>query len=79
MANESAQSPAASALPETTRAAPNPRAEATRQLQAARDLVAEALQAGKQGDAPSRVAQLLGSASDRIGSAFHFLRQVQHA
>ncbi len=57
-----------------TYAPPDPRAEAQRLLTDGQALLDEALQKLRGDGGPAATAELVGRASDRIGSALHFLR-----
>ena len=57
-------------------AAPNPRAEAQRLLEEGQGLLDQALRALRGDGGPAPAADLVGRASDRVGSALHFLRQA---
>ena len=57
-------------------APPNPRVEAQRMLEEGRDLLAAALEALQGGGNATGASDLVGRASDRVGSALHYLRQV---
>ncbi|MGH2367984.1 MAG: hypothetical protein ACRDI2_07285 [Chloroflexota bacterium] len=58
-------------------APPNPQAEAQRLLNDGRDLLDQALKVLRGGGSPSQASELVGRASDRAGSALHFMRQLQ--
>jgi len=57
-------------------AAPKPEGEAHRLLMEARDMMTAALDAARADGDPTRSAELVGRASDRIGQSLFFLRQV---
>jgi len=57
-------------------AVPKPEGEAHRLLMEARDLMTVALDAARANGDSQRSAELVGRASDRIGQALYFLRQV---
>ena len=57
-------------------AAPKPEGEAHRLLMEARDMMTVALDAARANGDPTRSAELVGRASDRIGQSLFFLRQV---
>lgn len=55
-------------------APPDPRAQAQSHIEASKRLLLEALEALQREGDPSRCSELVGRASDQIGSALHFLR-----
>ena len=58
-------------------APPDPLARATQHIEESRRLLAEAQRALQSGSELARTSELVGLASNRIGSALHFLRLSQ--
>ena len=61
-------------LPQSAYTAPNPRSEALRKLQESQDLLDKALRRLNGDRSVATAAEIVGQASDRVGSALHFLR-----
>jgi hypothetical protein len=55
---------------------PQPRARAQEHLKESLSLLAEALETVRTAHDPAKAAELVGRASDRVGRALYFLRQI---